>query len=495
MNEKQQIAEEIAGFYADPLGYVLYAFPWGVKGTALESFPDGPDQWARDEFTKLTRHVFANLDNKDAKRQLEAYQSATASGHGIGKSALVAWLIKWLMDTRMNCRGVVTANTGDQLEKKTWPELSKWHAMSITKEWCKWTATKFYSVLTPDGEANWRMDCATWSEENTEAFAGLHNAGSAVVIIFDEASAIPDKIWEVAEGAMTDGEGFWFAFGNPTRNTGRFKQCFGKLRHRWHTRHVDSRTVRITNKAKLDAWVKDYGEDSDFVKVRVKGQFPSQGDKQFISSKAVEDAQNRVVVEDPHAPLILGVDVARHGSAQSVLRFRHGRDARSIPVQKFRGLDNMQLAYRVAAAIDKYKPDAVCIDAGNGTGVIDRLKELHYRITEVWFGSVSSTGDYADKRTEMWADLGNWLGGGAIDTDQELYDDLIGPEKRWTGKQGDTLKLESKAEMEDRGLSSPDNGDALALTFAVRVARSDTRTGRQRTARLADGVDNHSFGE
>jgi len=497
MTVKDDIAQTIFDFYADPLGYVLYTFPWGEKNTPLADFPHGPDEWQRDELDRIAKHVLHNLDlkAKNPPEQPDVYQSATASGHDIGKSCLVAWLILWLMSTRPNCRGTVTANTGDQLEKKTWPELSKWHNLAINKDWFKWTATKFYCNLNPDGEANWRVDCVTWSEENTEAFAGLHNAGGCVFTVFDEASAIPDKIHEVAEGAMVDGEAFWWQFGNPTRNTGRFKSCFtGVQREFWKTRHVDSRVVRISNKKKIAQWIKAYGLASDFVKVRVLGQFPAMGDRQFISSVEVQDAQLRELQPDAGAPLVMGVDPARGGKAKAVIRFRQGRDARSIPALKFRGLDNMQLAYEVAAAITMYKPDAVFIDAGQGTGVIDRLKELCYRVTEVWFGSTSTAGDYADNRTRMWADVRDWLPGGCLDGDQELHDDLIAPERRYTGAQGDTIKLESKDQMQARGIASPDDGDALALTFYARVARSDTRTSRARRAQIAEGVEENVIG-
>ena len=110
------------------------------------------------------------------------------------------------------------------------------------------------------------------------------------MLIFDEASAISDRIWEVSEGALTDDdtEIVWLAFGNPTRNTGRFRECFGRFRHRWDCAHIDSRQVEGTNKAQLAQWVLDYGEDSDFVRVRVKGVFPHTGSMQFISSELVE---------------------------------------------------------------------------------------------------------------------------------------------------------------------------------------------------------------
>lgn len=467
----------IQGYYDDPLGFVRAMFPWGQKGTPLEQFPDGPDAWHCAEFLKIAEHVKKNQSRKILGLSQEPYQSAVSSGHGIGKSTMVAWLILWLMSTRRNCRGVVTANTGAQLEGKTWPELNKWHKLAENSSWFKITATQFFCTLEPDGEKNWKFDCVTWSAENTEAFAGLHNASSAVVFIFDEASAIDDPIWEVAEGGLTDGEPFWFAFGNPTQNTGRFRECFGKYRHRWHTRHVDSREVRITNKEQIAKWIEDYGDDSDFVRVRVKGQFPRGGSKQFIPVDLVEAAQTRELQPDGGAPLILGVDVARYGDDQSVLRFRRGRDARTIPPIKFRGLDNMELANRTAEVISRFNPSAVFIDAGNGTGVIDRLREMGYKVQEVWFGGASShRRNCKNKRVEMWHDLKDWLDGGCIDGDQQLRDDLIGPEYTLTDT-GEYL-LEPKERMKKRGLASPDDGDALALTFAQRIARTDLKASR-----------------
>ena len=152
---------------------------------------------------------------------------------------------------------------------------------------------------------------------------------------FDEASAISDRIWEVSEGALTDDETeiVWLAFGNPTRNTGRFRECFGRFRHRWDCAHIDSRQVEGTNKPQLDQWVLDYGEDSDFVRVRVKGIFPHSGAMQFISSGLVEEAMSpgREGFGTIYDPLVMGVDVARFGDDRSVIRFRRGRDGRSIP--------------------------------------------------------------------------------------------------------------------------------------------------------------------
>lgn len=492
MTTQQQLAEDIFSFFADPKSYVLYAFPWGVKGTPLEDFPHGPDEWQMQEFEAMAMHIRDNINKKAQAQEMIPFLLAIASGHGIGKSAFVAWLILWLMSTRRYVRGVVTANTQIQLEGKTWAELAKWHNMAINKEWFRWTATKFYCLLEPEGEKNWMFECVPWNEERTEAFAGLHNASSSAVMIFDEASAVPDKIWEVAEGAMTDGEPFWFTFGNPTRNTGRFRECFGKYRHRWRHRHIDSRSVRITNKTQINKLVEDHGVDSDLVKVRVRGMFPSAGDKQFINSDVVEEAQTRECIEDRGAALIMGVDVSRGGTAMNVIRFRKGRDGRSIPPIRWSSRDTTYTVNRVAEAIDRYNPDAVNMDGGGiGGPMIDQLRQKKYKINEVQFGASKNIDNkrFANWRAQMWQQMKEWLVFGCIDDDNTLRDDLIGPEYSFTNK--DQLLLEGKEHMEARGQASPDDGDALALTFATNIGRRDMNSGgsRRSTGRMAEGVD------
>ncbi|MGI4798435.1 MAG: hypothetical protein ACRYF2_04065 [Janthinobacterium lividum] len=197
----------------------------------------------------------------------------------------------------------------------------------------------------PERVRTWRIDAVAWSERNVEAFAGLHNQGKRILVVFDEASAIPDVIFETTEGALTDRDTqiVWAAFGNPTRNSGRFTECFGRFKHRWNTRQVDSRTVAITNKQQIAEWIADHGEDSDFVRVRVRGVFPRAGSLQFIGTEMAEAAA--ASTREPEAlltdALVIGVDVARFGDDQSVIFFRKGRDARSIPPICLRNIDTM----------------------------------------------------------------------------------------------------------------------------------------------------------
>jgi hypothetical protein len=455
-----ELAEEIGSYAFDPLGFVMFAFPWGEKGTLQDK--TGPDAWQRDVLERIR-------DGLDTPAQ--AIQQAVASGHGVGKSALVAWLLLWSLSTHPDTRGVVTANTENQLRTKTWAELAKWHRLCICAHWFRQTATALFST-EPAHEKTWRIDAVPWSESNTEAFAGLHNEGRRIIVVFDEASAIPDVIWETTEGALTDAntEILWLAFGNPTRNTGRFKECFGRFRHRWQTMQVDSRSVQITNKEQIEQWVADYGEDSDFVRVRVRGVFPRAGSTQFISGELVEQARRRQAYSDRTEPLVIGVDVARFGDDQTVISFRRGQDARSVPWVSLRGEDTMQVAARVAESVRVYKPACVFVDEGGlGAGVVDRLKQMHVKVIGVNFGakpdriSVDEV-KVKNKRAEMWALTRAWLRGGAIPDDHDLAADLTGVEYGFDENQA--IQLEKKEHMKKRGLASPDMADALALTFA-----------------------------
>jgi hypothetical protein len=474
------LIDQVASYALDPLGFVFFAFPWGEAGTELAD-ATGPRDW---QFALLAE-LGGRLREGSEIGNLLPILMARASGHGVGKSTVAAWVILWGLSTMPNARVVVTANTDSQLRTKTWPEVIKWLRLMINRDWFKATATAVFSTQA-EHERLWRADAIPWSEENTEAFAGLHNKGRRVILIFDEASAISDKIWEVSEGALTD-EGteiIWLAFGNPTRNTGRFRECFGRFRHRWDHGHIDSRSVEGTNKAQLEQWVRDYGEDSDFVRVRVRGVFPHAGSMQFISAEVVEEAArlSREIFWVRDEPLIMGVDVARFGDDASVIRFRQGRDARSIPPIKLRGADTMELAARIADESTRYGVAAIFIDGGGvGGGVVDRCRQIGLNVTEVQFGAKSdrapigqdrATG-YENKRAEIWGNMREWLRTATIDNDPELIADLTGVEYGYVLRDGrDAIQLERKEDMKRRGLASPDDGDALALTFAYPVLAS-----------------------
>lgn len=462
------LLEAVAAFEHDPAGYVRFAYPWGEPGTELER--EQPRAWQVDILDTIAAH----LRNPATRHQ--PLQVAVASGHGIGKSALVSWIIDWGVSTHPDTKIVVTAGTEPQLRTKTWPEVSKWRRLSITESWFRCVATSLHST-DPKHEKTWRADALPWSEHNSEAFAGLHNKGRRIIVIFDEASQIHDRIWEVITGAMTD-EGteiIWLAFGNYTRNTGRFHECFGRFAHRWITRQIDSRTVEGTNKVQLAKDVEDYGgEDSDLTRVRIKGQAPRAGSMQFIPSDIVAGAAAREASATIYDPLIIGVDVARFGDDESAIRFRRGRDAKSIKPIYMRGVDTMTLAGRVAEAKRETGADAVFVDeTGIGGAVVDRLRQLGVECIGVNNGAASDVPIegvlVANKGAECWARGREWLKtGGAIDDDPQLRAQLEGREYGFNAH--NEIILERKDDMKKRGLSSPDRADGLMLTFAYPVA-------------------------
>lgn len=449
----------LSAYTHDPVGFVWAAFPWDEDETLKGQ---RPQDW----------QLAVLQDIKDGITDMQkALRLITASGNGIGKSTLVAWIILWGITTYPDARAVITANTEAQLTNKTWPEVQKWFHKFILKDFFECTAT---ALFTKDNRhvKNWRADAIPWSKENPEAFAGLHNQGKRIILVFDEGSAIPDIIWETAEGAMTDKntEIIWCVFGNPTRNTGRFFECFHKDRNIWHGRQIDSRTVTISNKIQLDEWIEKYGQDSDFVRIHVTGQFPNASEYQLIGRNLIEAALKRELREEDvqHAPAIIGVDPAWTGADKFVICLRRGLYSKILG-KYAKNDDDVRMANIIAGFEDEYKASAVNIDFGYGTGLASIGASMGRTWNLIPFASKASKTGYANKRAEIWGDMKEWLiNGGAIENDQELIDDLIAPEYTMNSKS--EILLEAKEHIKKtRGLASPNCADALALTFAINI--------------------------
>lgn len=470
-----ELAQDIGSYTHDPAGLVKYVFPWDSEKLKAP----GPRTWQYQELEGIQAH----LDNPETR--FHPYQLAIASGHGIGKSCLIAMILEWAMSTCEDCKVIATAGTGVQLATKTVPEVQKWFRMSINQHW--WDInTLSIRAKDPQHQANWRTDFITWNEKQPEAFAGMHNIGKRIVIIFDEASSINDVIWEVVEGALTDEdtEIIWIAFGNPTRNTGAFYRAITGA-NRWIKRQIDSRTVEGTNKVLLDAQIAEWGEDSDRARVRIRGEFPRGGSTQFIPGDLVAAARKRVVDGYQSSPLIMAVDVARFGDNRSVIFNRRGRWS-GIAGGKAKGVmygqDTQKVGSMVQEAIDRDQPDAVVIDGdGIGGAVVDYLTARRYnkllypdgrRMTLVEFHGGAASSDpnkWFNKRTEIWGLTKDWLEGGQIPDDPEVETDLTGPDYGYHPTKN-CIVLESKDDMRSRGVDSPDFGDSLCMTFAVKVA-------------------------
>jgi len=459
-----QLGDDLARFYSDPLGFVKYAYPWSQPGL-LENH-DGPDLWQEQLLVELGEQVRKRAF--DGLHPVPPIRLCVVSGHGVGKSVLCAWITHWIMSTRPRARGTVSANTYLQLETKTWAAIQAWARLLINRHWFVVTADSMYFRGAKD---SWRVTAQSCKEENSEAFAGQHAADSTSFYVLDEASAIPDKIWEVCEGGLVDGEPIFIAYGNPTRATGKFQRItFGSERERWTRFSVDSRNSKFTNKQQLAEWIQDYGEDSDFVRVRVRGECPRAGTTQFIPFDLVAAARKYKAEGFAALPKILAVDVARFGDDRSVIGLRQGRKFQLLG--KCRGLDTVQIACRVSEFIEKEDPDAIVVDGdGLGAGVCDQINHRGFGkgMFEFHGGGHPNDGNkYFNKRAECWGLAADWLKAGAeIPDDPELEIDLVSPQYGFSAKS--QIQLERKEDMKARGCASPDMGDVLAMTFAVNV--------------------------
>lgn len=463
VSDTELILDDLASFEFDPLGFVHWAFPWCEAGSQLEG-EAGPEKWQAEHLQRIGDKL---REGGDLGAIVEEDVSA---GHGVGKSSVVAWIILWAISTHENTRGVVTANTDTQLRTKTWAELGKWHGMFIAKDLFTLTATAIYSADATAAKT-WRIDQIPWSKERSEAFAGLHNKGNRLLVLFDEASAIDDVIWEVTEGALTDAETqiVWCRYGNPTRTSGQFhRRCTQPKRN--HYTRVDSREVSFTNKGQIAAWIEEYGEDSDFVRVRVKGQFPRAGQSNFISIEDVEAARRRMASTAEYAghPMVLSVDPARFGDDFSVITLRQGN---KLHWQRaLSGFDGPDLCGKIIE-IYRHEPKIVSIiyDAiGNGADLdsaLRRARGLPPLVPVMWGVPAKDSKQYFNLRAECWGRMKDWLRTGDIPDDDQLCNELTSLDYGYDALM--RIQLQSKKDIKRNGGKSPDRADSLALSFML----------------------------
>lgn len=468
MTEEMTLADEIGAFYADLNGFIKFAFPWGEQGV-LQDF-EGPERWAVELADDISNQVAEH--RFDGSHPVPVIYVGVASGNGCAKSTFAAMLTQWILCTRPYSLGTVTANTGNQLKSKTWVEQEKWARLCIASDWFD---IKSETIRHKVEKGKWAVTALTWNEKNTQSFAGQHSRIASSFYIFDEASHIPESIFEQADGGLTDGEPFMFLFGNPGNRGGRlYRAVFGDLGGSYLHRRIDSRECRFTNKEVIKKWETERGEDSDWFRVHVKGLPPNADELQFIDNERVENARRRPISpSDGSDPLIMGIDFARGGSNWNRISYRRGRDMRSIPSKGIAGEKTRDTQIMISIILEEIrdkKPDAIFGDAtGVGGPIMDGVRALvkNIPIIDVQFGGKSPDDRYGNWRAYMWAKHKEWLTYGCIEDDEDLKQELTGPEYYHIK---DRLFIESKEEMEARNVMSPDWADSEILTHALPVA-------------------------
>ena len=394
------------------------------------------------------------------------------SGHGVGKTTVLAWIIIWWVLTRFPQKTVCTAPTSDQLFDALAAEVKSWilHLPPAVQELLEVQSEKIFLRAAPDESF---ISFRTSRQEKPEALAGVHSAN--VLLIGDEASGIPNPVFEAAAGSMSGHTAVTILAGNPVRGSGLFYDTFHKLSDLWYRVHISCVGHPRISPDFVEDMRRRYGERSNAFRVRVLGEFPLADDDTIIPRELAEDALDRDVEAENVKP-IWGLDCARFGMDRSALCKRKG-NVLLEPVESWQGLDTMETVGRVKQKWDttppSRRPDTICVDAiGVGAGVADRLRELGLPARAINVSESPALGDkYRNLKAELWFKSLDWFNTRAVNVanDIALVNELVAVKYKFTSN-GKT-QVESKDEMKKRGAlddhSSPDLADAFVLTFAV----------------------------
>ena len=427
----------------------------------------------RDDPVRFAREVIGiepdewQVELLDAVAAPSIRRISVRSGHGVGKSTGVAMAAIWHVLMRYPSKTVVTAPTSAQLFDACFAEM-KSVAKRLKPPFNTLLEVKSDRIELKSAPESTFISCRTSRAEQPEALAGVHS--EHVLLLADEASGVPEAVFEAASGSMSGHSATTVLTGNPTRNTGFFYDTHNRLREDWYTMHVSC----IDSPRVADDFVDDmkrrFGEDSPAYFVRVLGSFPPAEEDTVIPVFLIEHAFSNKIKINEDTTAIWGLDVARQGGDSSVLCKRQGPMIH--PMTVWRNLDLMQLSGAVKAEYDAMppsrRPAEIIIDSnGFGAGVLDRLRELGLpaRGLNVSERAVAKQ-TYLNLRAELWFKCKAWLEGMdvSLPKDDALYSELAGPRYMFTSS--GKIQVESKESMKKRGIRSPDRADALCLALA-----------------------------
>jgi phage terminase large subunit len=410
------------------------------------------------------------------------------SGHGIGKSSTAAWVVSWLLETHDYAKVPCTAPSSHQLRDILWGELSKWRRLADDQSRQRrepptfWLSNLFRlmtDALIDPSAKEWGAFARTAKKENPEALQGFH--AEHLLFVIDEASGVPEEVFEAAEGALSTPGARVLMLGNPTRNAGTFAASHKQSRGDYTALHFRSQDSPLVDPGYRDRLVRKWGEGSNVVRVRADGEFPRQEDDILISLELTEPCVLREL-RPGEGRRRLGVDVARSGSDRTVLVLRQGSVVDHIKI--YGRQDTMQTVGCIVAILKPWQVDEVAVDViGLGAGVYDRLAELKRQgqiACQVVPVNVSEKAPPvlhpADAkprllRDYLWLEVARWLREESpvfCAEDRGACEDLAG-ELASVGYSVDShglLVVEDKDRMRKRLGHSPDIGDSLCCTWA-----------------------------
>ena len=394
------------------------------------------------------------------------------SGHGVGKSTGASWAIIWYLLLRYPVKVVVTAPTSSQLYDALFAELKRW-VKELPPTLRDMLEVKQDRIEVKEAATEAFVSARTSRAEQPEALAGVHSDN--VMLIADEASGVPEQVFEAASGSMSGENAVTLLLGNPVRSSGFFYDTQNRLASDWVTMKVSCLDSPRVSREYVEEMKKRYGEESNAYRIRVLGDFPRSDDDTIIPMELLELAKHRDVQASQHAKLIWGLDVARFGSDRSALCKRKG-NALVEPVKTWKNLDLMQLTGAVVAEWEALppseRPHEILVDSiGLGAGVVDRLRELGLPVRGINVSEAPAMGTtYKNLKAELWYKTKAWFEARdcRIPLDEELISELA--TVRYFFTSNGKIQVEGKEDLRKRLMKSSDKADSLVLTFASDAA-------------------------
>ncbi len=403
------------------------------------------------------------------------------SGQGVGKTALEAVIALWFMTTRPFARVVATAPTRQQLHDVLWSEIEKWRSRSpLLSTILKWTKTYVYMV---GFEKRWFAVARTATKP--ENMQGFHEDN--MLFIVDEASGVAEPIMEAILGTLSGPENKLLMCGNPTQTSGTFYDSHTGDRTLYRTHRISSRDCPRTNKENIAAMERKYGKDSNFIRVRVDGEFPLQDDDVFLPMSMLDRSIHTDWTLTKPIKIDIAVDVARFGDDKTVIAYKVNEKVTIY--DKKSGRDLMATADKIVELgielVRRYKYKGIILiridDTGVGGGVTDRLRQIQARspsrfawmkVVPIVFGVRVRHPYYHDSTTFAYACLKTMLSGVDEDgkekpveivlpDDQDLIAQLSS--RRYSMTEASKVKIESKDEYKKRFGTSPDEADCVIM--------------------------------
>lgn len=433
----------------------------GVNGPmrlVMEVFGATPDSWQREVLK-----AFGGGERRISVR----------SAHGVGKTALASWLVWVMLLSRFPQKTVATAPTQGQLQGALLPEIKSW-GQKLPEPLRKLYDVKSEGIYYRPAPHDSYFEARTARIDNPEALQGVHSEHT--LLICDEASGVPEAVYEAGSGSMSGHNATTLLIGNPVRLTGLFYDTHHKLRDMWRTikvGHADSK--RIDPDFVRDI-ARRYGEDSNAFRIRCLGEFPKSEGNVVIPFEWVEAALERDIEDKPGAQKVWGLDVARGGDRNALVE-RTNRTGRILDA--WTDTDTMTIVGRVKARYDglglSQRPTSILVDViGLGGPVVDRMRELGLPVRGVNVAESAALNERFNRaRSELWWRCREWLekkdvrlirNDASAPWHEELVEELIAPTYKFTstGK----IQIEPKEKTKETIKRSPDLADALVLTFA-----------------------------